>query len=52
MTSDDYGDINHAIGLNFIGQTVVPFCTCGWLGEPQTTRAAQTAGEIHLGDVT
>ncbi len=51
MTSRVYGDINHALGFNHIGQEVVPFCTCGWLGEPTTTRAAQTAGEVHLGEV-
>lgn len=45
-----YGDIRHAIGFNHIGQECVPFCVCGWLGEPSTSGVAQTAGEVHLGE--
>lgn len=54
MTSRDYGDINHAIGFNHINAftgEVVAFCTCTWVSEPITARAARSAADIHLGEI-
>lgn len=54
MTSNDYGDINHAIGLNFISiasDKVVAMCTCRWTSDAMPRREAQAAGQAHLAGI-